>query len=45
LEHRPYRFREGAGVEVVLPEDRSALLPHSQAPAVARARAGTGPRR
>ncbi|AGI87110.1 GAF domain-containing protein [Streptomyces albidoflavus] len=45
LEHRPYRFREGTGVEVVLPEDRSALLPHSLAPAVARARAGTAPRR
>lgn len=39
LEHRPYRFREDAEVEVVLPDDPRGLLPHSTAPGVARGRA------
>lgn len=39
LAHRPYRFQEDADVELVLPADRSRLLPHSVAPAVLRARA------
>ncbi|MGW0818435.1 GAF domain-containing protein [Streptomyces viridiviolaceus] len=43
LEHRPYRFREDAEVEVLLPEDPLDLLPHSTAPAVARARAAPAP--
>ncbi|MFE2644162.1 GAF domain-containing protein [Streptomyces nigra] len=43
LEHRPYRFREDAEVEVLLPGDPGALLPHSTAPGIARAR-GTGHR-
>ncbi|PZH14252.1 diguanylate cyclase [Streptomyces sp. NTH33] len=34
LEHRPYRFREDAEVEVLLPDDPADLLPHSAAPAV-----------
>ncbi|MFI2087888.1 GAF domain-containing protein [Streptomyces rishiriensis] len=34
LEHRPYRFCEGAEVEVLLPADPQGLLPHSTAPAV-----------
>ncbi|MER5511770.1 GAF domain-containing protein [Streptomyces sp. NPDC002766] len=34
LEHRPYRFAEGADVEVLLPADPRDLLPHSTAPAV-----------
>jgi hypothetical protein len=38
LEHRPYRFAEGAEVEVLLPDDPGDLLPHSTAPAVARLR-------
>ncbi|MEV8433573.1 GAF domain-containing protein [Streptomyces chartreusis] len=38
LEHRPYRFREDAEVEVLLPEDPRELLPHSTAPAVVRGR-------
>lgn len=38
LEHRPYRFREDAEVEVLLPDDPRDLLPHSTAPAVARGR-------
>ncbi|MGV9642638.1 GAF domain-containing protein [Streptomyces sp. NPDC004822] len=38
LEHRPYRFREDAEVEVVLPRDPGALLPHSTAPGIARVR-------
>ncbi|RII17633.1 Acetoin dehydrogenase operon transcriptional activator AcoR [Streptomyces sp. YIM 130001] len=42
LAHRPYRFHEDARVEVVLPGDPAALLPHSTAPAVVRARAGGG---
>ncbi|MGW0084952.1 GAF domain-containing protein [Streptomyces sp. NPDC003393] len=36
LEHRPYRFREGAEVRVLLPDDPRDLLPHSTAPAVRR---------
>ncbi|KUO19229.1 helix-turn-helix domain-containing protein [Streptomyces dysideae] len=39
LEHRPYRFREDAEIEVLLPDDPRELLPHSTAPAVARGRA------
>lgn len=39
LEHRPYRFREDAEIEVVLPDDPSDLLPHSTAPAVTAGRA------
>ncbi|MGW2531564.1 GAF domain-containing protein [Streptomyces sp. NPDC001595] len=38
LEHRPYRFCEGVDVTVLLPDDRSDLLPHSTAPAVIGAR-------
>ncbi|GHG89221.1 GAF domain-containing protein [Streptomyces lanatus] len=38
LEHRPYRFREDAEVEVLLPDDPRELLPHSTAPAVTRGR-------
>ncbi|MFC8343918.1 GAF domain-containing protein [Streptomyces sp. NPDC057280] len=34
LEHRPYRFCEGAEIEVLLPDDPHDLLPHSTAPAV-----------
>ncbi|MFI8100157.1 GAF domain-containing protein [Streptomyces sp. NPDC086023] len=40
LAHRPYRFQESVGVEVVMPEDPSDLLPHSTAPAVIRTRLG-----
>ncbi|WP_121749835.1 GAF domain-containing protein [Streptomyces sp. E2N166] len=39
LEHRPYRFCEDAGIEVVLPDDPRDLLPHSTAPAVVERRA------
>jgi hypothetical protein len=38
LEHRPYRFRADAEVEVLLPADPRDLLPHSAAPAVVRHR-------
>ncbi|MFI6038942.1 GAF domain-containing protein [Streptomyces sp. NPDC051315] len=38
LEHRPYRFREDAEVEVLLPDDLGNLLPHSTAPTVVGAR-------
>ncbi|MBV7695841.1 GAF domain-containing protein [Streptomyces sp. TRM70350] len=41
LEHRPYRFRDGAEIEVVLPPEPSDLLPHSSAPAVIKARAAS----
>ncbi|QOV34772.1 GAF domain-containing protein [Streptomyces ferrugineus] len=41
LEHRPYRFREDAEVEVLLPDDPRELLPHSTAPAVVRVRIST----
>ncbi|MFF1295903.1 MULTISPECIES: GAF domain-containing protein [unclassified Streptomyces] len=34
LEHRPYRFCEGAEVEVLRPADPHDLLPHSTGPAV-----------
>jgi hypothetical protein len=34
LDHRPYRFREDAEVEVLLPDDPADLLPHSAAPAI-----------
>ncbi|WP_156725421.1 GAF domain-containing protein [Streptomyces apocyni] len=40
LDHRPYRFRENATVEMRWPEQRTDLLPHSTAPAVTRARLG-----
>lgn len=43
LEHRPYRFREDAEVEVLLPADPRDLLPCSTAPAVAAGRV-PGPR-
>ncbi|MGW7422168.1 GAF domain-containing protein [Streptomyces sp. NPDC054813] len=43
LEHRPYRFREDAEIEVLLPADPHDLLPCSNAPAVAAGR-GPGPR-
>ncbi|MEW2512282.1 GAF domain-containing protein [Streptomyces sp. NPDC046870] len=38
LQHRPYRFRDDAEVDVILPEDASHLLPQSTAPAVTRKR-------
>lgn len=38
LAHRPYRFGDGVEVEVILPEERADLLPHSRAPVVAEAR-------
>ncbi|MGY4926782.1 GAF domain-containing protein [Streptomyces sp. 900105755] len=38
LEHRPYRFREDAEVEVLLPDDPRDLLPDSTAPAVTASR-------
>ncbi|MGW3465363.1 phage baseplate assembly protein V, partial [Streptomyces olivaceoviridis] len=38
LQHRPYRFRDDAEVDVILPEDPSHLLPQSMAPAVTRKR-------
>ncbi|MBX9393809.1 GAF domain-containing protein [Streptomyces sp. TRM72054] len=41
LEHRPYRFRDDAEIEVVLPPEPSDLLPHSIAPTVRRARAAS----
>ncbi|MET8950258.1 GAF domain-containing protein [Streptomyces sp. NPDC004129] len=41
LEHRPYRFRDAAEVEVQLPADPTDLLPHSVAPTVVRARSTT----
>ncbi|MET9963608.1 GAF domain-containing protein [Streptomyces sp. NPDC006326] len=40
LTHRPYRFADDVEVELIRPEDPSALLPHSTAPAVVRARLG-----
>ncbi|MEU6770542.1 GAF domain-containing protein [Streptomyces sp. NPDC046759] len=46
LQHRPYRFREDAEIEMFLPEDLRDLLPSSTAPAVARRRTavrGGGP--
>lgn len=38
LAHRPYRFGDGVEVEVIHPEERADLLPHSRAPVVAEAR-------
>lgn len=38
LDHRPYRFRESAEVELRSPADPRDLLPHSLAPGVTRAR-------
>ncbi|MFJ2257062.1 GAF domain-containing protein [Streptomyces sp. NPDC087844] len=46
LEHRPYRFRETADVQLVLPTDPLDLLPCSTAPGVVRSRVtgtATGP--
>ncbi|MFM9372579.1 GAF domain-containing protein [Streptomyces sp. Da 82-17] len=43
IEHRPYRFREGVQLRVLLPDDPSDLLPHSLAPAVARGRGARVP--
>ncbi|WP_329414829.1 GAF domain-containing protein [Streptomyces sp. NBC_00704] len=45
LDHRPYRFREGAEVEVLLPADPRGLLPRSTAPAVVRDRVSAPGRR
>ncbi|MDI1456509.1 GAF domain-containing protein [Streptomyces sp. ATE26] len=43
LQHRPYRFREDAEIEVLLPGDLRDLLPQSVAPAVvARRRTAAG---
>ncbi|MGW3207678.1 GAF domain-containing protein [Streptomyces sp. NPDC001135] len=49
LQHRPYRFREDAEIEVLLPDDPRDLLPSSTAPAITRSRtavrgAGSAPR-
>ncbi|GAB2859010.1 GAF domain-containing protein [Streptomyces deserti] len=41
LEHRPYRFRDDAEVEVLLPDQPQDLLPHSTAPAVLGHRASS----
>ncbi|MEU9345035.1 GAF domain-containing protein [Streptomyces sp. NPDC048278] len=38
LEHRPYRFRDDAEIEVLLPDDPRDLLPSSTAPAVTASR-------
>ena len=40
LAHRPYRFAQDVEVELIRPGDPAALLPHSTAPAVIRARLG-----
>ncbi|WP_411107224.1 GAF domain-containing protein [Streptomyces sp. cmx-4-9] len=40
LTHRPYRFAQDVEVELIRPQDAGALLPHSTAPAVLRARLG-----
>ncbi|MFF0554387.1 GAF domain-containing protein [Streptomyces sp. NPDC004311] len=40
LAHRPYRFADDVEVELIRPGDPAALLPHSTAPAVIRARLG-----
>ncbi len=40
LTHRPYRFAEDVEVELIRPQDPAALLPHSTAPTVIRARLG-----
>ncbi|MET8677901.1 GAF domain-containing protein [Streptomyces sp. NPDC004647] len=43
LDHRPYRFADGVGVELLTPADQTGLLPHSTAPAVVAGRSpGTG---
>ncbi|MEU0331907.1 GAF domain-containing protein [Streptomyces sp. NPDC006193] len=42
LHHRPYRFRDDAEVELLLPDDPRDLLPQSTAPEVARKRNGLG---
>ncbi|WP_408909657.1 GAF domain-containing protein [Streptomyces solicavernae] len=38
IDHRPYRFRDDATLHLLLPDPPSALLPHSTAPAILRAR-------
>ncbi|MFJ2183904.1 GAF domain-containing protein [Streptomyces anulatus] len=43
LAHRPYRFGDGVEVEVIHPEERADLLPHSRAPVVAEARRAAPP--
>ncbi|MFD9727389.1 GAF domain-containing protein [Streptomyces sp. NPDC059072] len=40
LTHRPYRFAQDVEVELIRPQDPAALLPHSTAPSVIRARLG-----
>ncbi|MBC9713004.1 GAF domain-containing protein [Streptomyces sp. TRM66268-LWL] len=40
LDGRPYRFREGTDVRVILPQDPADLLPQSLASTVVRARRG-----
>ncbi|MFF3619955.1 GAF domain-containing protein [Streptomyces sp. NPDC002467] len=40
LTHRPYRFAPDVEVELIRPQDPAALLPHSTAPSVIRARLG-----
>ncbi|NEB07261.1 transcriptional regulator, partial [Streptomyces sp. SID13726] len=40
LAHRPYRFAQDVEVELIRPSNPAALLPHSTAPAVIRARLG-----
>ncbi|MFE1412219.1 GAF domain-containing protein [Streptomyces sp. NPDC058746] len=40
LAHRPYRFAPDVEVELIRPQDPAALLPHSTAPSVIRARLG-----
>lgn len=40
LTHRPYRFADDVEVELIRPQDPAALLPHSTAPAVIKARLG-----
>ncbi|WP_435597224.1 GAF domain-containing protein [Streptomyces anulatus] len=43
LAHRPYRFGDGVEVEVIHPEERADLLPHSRAPLVTEARGAAPP--
>jgi hypothetical protein len=38
LQHRPYRFREDAEIEALLPDNPRDLLPSSTAPAITRRR-------
>ncbi|WP_208035137.1 helix-turn-helix domain-containing protein [Streptomyces cyanogenus] len=41
LHHRPYRFRDDAEVDVILPDNPRDLLPQSTAPAITRKRNAT----